>query len=445
VTLGPARAAVLTAALCLGWAAGARGDGAFPNSQNIMAPAALPHELLLGTNFGLVMSFDDGRTWTWTCEQPLNAFATLYQVGPPPANRLLAVSPQGVIRSDDLACSWSAATGVAAGAALDVFADPSDARRVLAVTTTGDGGTIYQVLASADGGASFTTPVYTAAAGDHITGVEIARSAPQTIYATLTSGSSFVPKLAQTTDGGAHWVVHDLSAMLLAGAYSLGLIAVDPVSPGKVYLRVGSRSGEALAITTDGGATASLPLTLAGGSLTAFTRLPSGSLIAAGVLGTDDVAYRSTDQGASFQMLPAPPPVRGLAARGTTLYAATDTSSTTWAVETSPDEGMTWQPMMAYPDIRAIQGCVMAACQDDCLNRAGMSQWPEEMCSAVAPSIDGGSTPVDAGGRDAGRVAAPPSSGCGCAAAGQTAPVVPPLLLSLAGLLARRRRSRKGR
>jgi MYXO-CTERM domain-containing protein len=440
VTFGPTRAAILAAALCLARAAGARGDGAFPNSQNIMAPAALPHEILLGTNFGLVMSFDDGRTWTWSCEQELNGFATLYQVGPPPTNRLLAVSSHGVIRSDDVGCSWSAATGLPAGAALDVFADPSDPTRVLAVTTAGDGGATYEVLASADGGVTFGTSIYTAAAGDHITGVEIARSAPQTIYVTLTSGSAFVPKLAQTTDGGAHWALHDLSGVPLPGAYSLGLIAVDPVSPGKVYLRVGGKTGEALAITTDGGTTVSLPLTLPGGSLTAFARLASGSLIAAGILGTDDVAYRSTDQGASFQMLPAALPVRGLAARGTTLYAATDTSSIDSAIETSPDEGMTWQPLMAYSDIRAIQSCVMAACQDDCLNRAGMGQWPEEMCSAVAPSVDAG--PAPDGGRDAGAVAHPPSSGCGCTTA--PGPAMPALasLAMIAGILVFRRRPR---
>jgi MYXO-CTERM domain-containing protein len=437
------RAAILAATLCLGAATVARADGAFPNSQNIMAPAALPHEILLGTNFGLVMSFDDGQTWTWSCEQQLNSFATLYQVGPPPANRLYAVSAQGVIRSNDTACSWSAATGIGSSAALDVFADPTDAAHVLAVTTTGaDGGSLYEVLASSDGGATFGATIYTAAAGDHITGIEIARSAPQTIYATITSGTSYVPKLAQTTDGGAHWTLHDLSAALTPGAYSLGLIAVDPVDAQKVYLRVGARTGEALAITTDGGATATSPLPLAGGALTAFTRMPSGSLIVTGTVVTSNVAYRSTDGGATFQMLPVAMPVRGLAARGTTLYAATDASAVDWAIATSPDEGMTWQPLMSYMDIQAIQTCVMAACQADCEYRAGMEQWPESMCSAVAAAA-----PTDAGaaapeaGRDAGPTAPPAKSGCSCT----TAPEASAPLLPLVGLIACRFSRRKRR
>ena len=155
------RAAAWAALACLGLAATARADGAFPNSQNIMTPAALPHEIVLGTNFGLVISVDDGRTWTWSCEQPLNAFASLYQVGPPPANRLYGLSAQGVIASDDVGCSWWAATGLAAGVApLDVFADPTDASRVFAVApASGDAGAIQEVRRSTDGGRSFDAVV----------------------------------------------------------------------------------------------------------------------------------------------------------------------------------------------------------------------------------------------------------------------------------------------
>jgi len=440
----------------------ARADGAFPNSQNVMTPASLPHAILLGTNFGLVMSADDGQTWTWSCEQPLNAFATLYQVGAAPAHRLYAVSPLGAISSDDIGCSWSAASDVPAGTALDVFADPGDANRAFAVVTEStDAGVLYHVKLSTNGGRTFDTVLYTAAAGDHVTGVEAARSAPQTIYLTLTSGT-YTPKVAQTTDGGAHWTVHDLTASLAAKTYSISLIAVDAANAQKLFLRVGSAAGEALAVSTDGGATASSPLPLAGGSLTAFTRLESGSLFAAGVAGTENVVYRSTDGGASFQKLPPAPPVRGLSARGTTLYAATDTMSDSAAIETSSDEGMTWKPLMAYSDIQAIQSCVMSTCQDDCLNRADMQQWADTICSATAPAggVDaaagttgggsggptGGSNGGSAGGSPGGASGAGESSGggCHCAAAGTGASSWPALaLLGLAW--AGRRRSRRPR
>jgi hypothetical protein len=407
-------AALACLGLGFGLPATARADGAFPNSQNIMTPAALPHDIVLGTNFGLVISVDDGHTWTWSCEQPLNAFATLYQVGAPPANRLYANSDQGVIASDDLGCSWSAATGLAPGVApLDVFADPTDASRVFAVApASADAGAVQEVRRSTDGGRSFDAVVYSAAAGDHVTGVEVARSAPQTLTVTLTSGTAFTPKVAQSTDGGGHWTLHDLSASLPAKTYSISLIAVDPTNPQKLFLRAGSAAGEVLAVSTDGGATATTPVSLARGALTAFTRLDSGTLLAAGVEGSDNVAYRSKDGGATFQKLPTALPVLALSARGTTVYAATDTSITPAAVQTSADEGTTWQPLMAYSDIQAIQTCVMAMCQTDCLSRADMQQWSDAICSAAAPVSAGGG----GGGRASGGTAGHASTGSGGAA-----------------------------
>ncbi len=451
----------LAALALLAAPSGARADGAFPNSQNIMTPAALPHEILLGTNFGLVMSFDDGRSWTYSCEQPLSSFATLYQVGPPPANRIYAVSPMGAISSSDVGCSWSAATDVPAGAALDVYADQSDGNHVLAVVSAStDAGVLYQVRSSSNGGQSFGTVIYTAAAGDHVTGVEVSRSAPQTIYLTLTSGTTtFIPKVAQTTDGGAHWAVHDLSASLPAKTYSLSLIAVDPANAQTLFLRTGSSAGETLAVSTDGGMTATSPIALAGGSLTAFTRMDNGHLIAAGLMGTTNVAYRSMDGGKTFLQLPSAIPVRGLSARGGTLFAATDTLSVPEAIDTSSDEGVTWQPLMAYMDIQAIESCVMALCQDDCDYRAGMQQWSDAICSATAPvSSAGGSsggpgtggTRADAGAVGTGGQAGHGSgggagdkggSGCSCRTGGDGTPWSWVTLLGL--VLAGRRRPRR--
>ena len=377
----------------------ARADGAFPNSLSILTPEQLPNETLLATNFGLVMSFDHDQTWIYSCEQALNSFATLYQMGPAPLNRLYAISPTSLITSDDSSCNWKAsATG-----AVDAFVDPTNANRVLAVVaTSGDAGSVYTVVESADAGSTFPQLRYTAAAGDHITGVEIARSDPQTVYLTLTSGTTYVPKVAVTSNGGGSWTLHDLSGSLAAGTYSIRLVSVDPSNPQKLILRVGGGAGEALAISMDGGASAATPLTFAGGVFTAFARMPSGSLIAGGVVGSTNVGYRSTDGGATFPQLPAVPfSFKAMSARGTTLYAALDNMSDAFAIETSPDEGMTWRPLMRFNKdvdggatgyIQAIQSCVMSYCQDDCDSRSSADLFSADVCSAaVMPDpIDGG-------------------------------------------------------
>ncbi len=390
-------AAVVAAAMTLP-AVGAHANGAFPDSLNILTPATLPHETLLATNFGLVMSFDDEQTWTWSCEQTLNSFATLYQMGASPRNRIFAISGAGVIYTDDASCSWNTAGSVAMNTAQDVFPSATDPNRVLAITAvTLDGGELmYQVRSSSDGGTTFPDVLYTAPSGDHLTGLEISRSSPSTIYLTLTSGTSYVPGMAQSIDNGATWTVHSLATSLATGTYGIRLVEVDPTNPQRVFLRVSSAAGDALAVTADGGVTATSPLSFPAGAFNAYTHMASGTIIAGGVVGTSNVAYRSTDDGATFQALPAALAFRGLSSRGTTLYAASDNVSDGWAIETSPDEGMTWQPVMRYDQIQAIQTCVSAVCQTDCLARAGTGQWSSDMCAAsvMEAPIDGG---ADAG------------------------------------------------
>jgi len=395
--------ALLAAAGPIFWSGAARADGAFPNSLSILTPAQLPNETLLATNFGLVMSFDHDQTWIWSCEQPLNSFATLYQMGPPPLNRIYAVSPTSLITTDDSSCTWNAS----ASGAVDAFVDPTNPNRVLAVVAKSvDAGSIYTVVESADAGATFPQLRYTAAAGDHITGVEIAHSDPQTVYLTLTSGTAYTPKVAVTGNGGTSWTLHDLSTTLPAGTYSIRLVSVDPTNPKTLILRVGSSAGEALAVSTDGGAAAATPLTFPGGVFTAFARMPSGSLIAGGVVGTTNVGYRSTNGGVSFSQLPAVPfTFKAMSARGTTLYAALDNMSDAFAIETSGDEGTTWQPLMRFNKdvdggatgfIQAIQTCVMSFCQTDCETRSSADLFSEDVCSAAVMS-----SPIDGGGAGA--------------------------------------------
>jgi hypothetical protein len=260
----------------------ARADGAFPDSLGIIAPADRPHDILLATNFGVVSSIDDGQTWTYSCEQDQNAFGAQYQMSAPPLDRIYTRAGGALVFSDNRACGWTVAGGaVASDTITDAFLDPTNVNRVLVVAQSAgaDGGIGYRVYESSDAGATFSTLRYTAAGGDIVTGVEIARSAPATIYLTLLSGSPAVPKLGKSTDGGATWQVRDLTAALGAGVRSFSLIAVDPVNAARVYLRVADANGERLAITDDGGATATSPVMLPAGVMSAFVRTPSGALL----------------------------------------------------------------------------------------------------------------------------------------------------------------------
>src|SRR5438874_7229423 len=78
----------------------ARANGAFPASDAVLLPADRPLQIALSTNFGLIISDDGGMTWQWTCERPQTSMAVGYAVGPPPADRVYALSDVGLAISD---------------------------------------------------------------------------------------------------------------------------------------------------------------------------------------------------------------------------------------------------------------------------------------------------------------------------------------------------------
>ena len=431
----------------------ARADGAFPNGQTVLVPADHPGEIILATNFGLVSTEDGGRAWLWSCEQAANSYGHLYQMGP--QHRLYAVAGSKLVFSDDGACDWQTGGGALASQLCeDLFVDPGDATRVLAVgLVTGAGGPAYTVLESDDGGTTFDRAIYTAAAGDLVTGVEIAASDPMVIDVALSHGAAGAATLARSSDGGATWALTDLSAAL--GPGQVRILAIDPSDAGRVLLRAIGPAGDALAIADGAGPSVFVPLTLAGGSLVAFTRTTAGTLLLAGSPHGAPVLYRSLDAGATFAPVNGAPAVLALAARAGIVYAATDTTLVPFAEATSTDEGASWEPGMAFAGIAAIDPCVKAACQGDCAARATQQQWPAAMCVAGPPTDplevvrDGGppdavtvSRSIDAAavGIDAGDVPRPHTpTGCSCAAGPGSSGVWAALLVA-AGLVLRRRR-----
>src|SRR5205823_520780 len=102
-----------------------------------------------------------------------------------------------LVFSDDGGCNWRSAGGaLATQLCEDLFVDPQDGTRVLAAgLLTGNGGAVYTVLESSDGGATFDRTLYTGAPGDLVTGLEIAASDPMTIDVALSRGAPGTPTL----------------------------------------------------------------------------------------------------------------------------------------------------------------------------------------------------------------------------------------------------------
>ncbi|HXU05433.1 MAG TPA: sialidase family protein [Polyangia bacterium] len=400
-------------AVCAARSGPARANGAFPDSDAVLLPANRPQQIILSTNFGLIISDDDGATWQWTCERPETSMASTYVLGAAPAERIYARSPDvGLALSDDVACSWRRAGGALAGEiATDVFPDPSDAMHVLAIVgAAADAGLAGDaVYESFDGGATFAAaPLYVAAAGEQLVGVEIARSDARVIYVAIVTPGPHAT-LARSDDGGANWMRYDLQPSI--GARTARIVAVDPADANVIFLRAIGGGSELLAISRDGGLNIATPITFPGGTLSAFARLASGTVLVAGLLPADagatiGVAWRSSDGGATFQdwTLAPMPRLRALAERDGKLYLAASNYSDGWALAMSTDEGRTLQPIARYDQVSAVKTCVAAACQDSCDEQAGRKIWAPEVCnpSARDAAVDAGSPPN-------------PSSGCGCA------------------------------
>jgi hypothetical protein len=423
----------------------ARANGAFPAVEGVLVPADRPELFILVTNFGAVLSEDGGQTWSWSCEQEANAFGVLHQLGPAPRRRLFAVANDRVVFSDDATCGWQFAGGLLAGQQVtDVFPDPTNADRVLAVGVANGVGSVF---ASADGGATFGSMLYQAPAGDVVTGVESARSDPRIIYVSM-FGADHRPKLARTSDGGGQWTVSDLSAGVGPGLPRI--IAVDSDDPDTVLLRWSAiGGGEAIAVTHDGGATATATLTIPF-YFTSFARMSDGALVIGAVSAVSPARkaalFVSHDGGASFQRNDAVPGVLGLAQRSGVLYAATDNFGDGYALGASSDEGATWQPVVRFDQIGSIMACLRTnpLCQASCRALAGTGVgspgmiWEEAVCTAgvVGAGGGGGGEGTGAGGVSGTGGVAPRASGGGCALAAARSASDPAALALAAALIA---------
>jgi hypothetical protein len=383
-----------------------RADGAFPDSLGILLPEDQPQRIIAATNFGLVLSEDDGASFHWVCEDAIGLFATIYQLGPPPDDRLFAVTADGLMLSADNACSWSPARG-SVEVASDVFADPNDPLHVLVVAQGGaDAGSdaVRAVFESNDGGSNFGAAKYQTPPGAYIEGVEIPRGDPKTVYVALYLTEPDVSaQLLRSMDGGEHWQAHDVSASI--DGLFMRILGVDPVRPDIVYLRVLENGpAERFAIYDDATGTAHVTLST-GHKITAFLRRSDGALI---VGTTGEGAYISNDGGESFDALPNAPHLRGLGERGGRLYAVADDMLDGFAIGMSEDRGASWKPLLRFEQIKGPLACgsVPTRCAIPWMNLLATLAKPP----SPEPSVDAGAPP--SGERS------PRGGGCGCALPG---------------------------
>jgi hypothetical protein len=354
---------IAVVALVLAAAGAARANGAFPDEFSLHFPANAPHRILIGANFGLLVSEDDGATWRYACEpwvtvgssDPLSpVLVSFYQVT---ADGVVLADWGGITRSTD-ACNWPNSAGSVTGQSVqDIFADPNDATLVLAILARTDG---TSIVASHDGGKTFDSPAILDKP-ELLTGIEIARSKAGVFYATsvpITSGGS--AKFFATTDSGAHWATTSLG---VPSGTQVRILAIDPEDANKVYLRALNGPSDAIVVTTDGGQTFNTLLTIRG-AFTAFLRAGDGTLYA----GTMEGSLYVMPKGAStFNAPQAGPRLRCLGQRRATsrIYACGDMVLDGFSLGYSDDNAATFHPVMSFKQLLGPLTCapVQTNCQ----------------------------------------------------------------------------------
>jgi photosystem II stability/assembly factor-like uncharacterized protein len=407
----------------------ASANGAFPDEFSVHFPATAPHRILVGANFGLVVSEDDGATWRYACEpwitQGSDVALSPYSVNYYQVTVDAAVLAQSLhlTRSADDACTWPQSSGsIDNGTVSDIFADPSDATFAVAIMLDSSGKS--SIVASHDGGKTFdSTPIF-APTSDILIAIEIAKSNSQVIYATsISPNGSHGPLLWVSQDRGTTWTSKTITGE--AAGTQPRIIAIDPEDASVVYLRETGAQTDSIVIASATGTQFNTALTITG-QFAAFVRGSDKTLYAA-TAAIQLYVHAPADPISQWTQLAGPQPhFRCLGQRpGTTrLYACGDFTIDGFSLGYSDDGGKTWIKMMNFTDILGPLTCapVSTNCQ---------AHW--ERIQQVLGIGDGGTN--DAGSQSGGGSTPPPAkkSSCSSGAAGLGG------LLSIAWLLARRR------
>ena len=433
-------------ALALGLAlaaatSGARGNGRFPTAQMVqLSTGAHPARIVLRTTFGVLVGADDGRRWSWMCEDafgygrpdvwdPPLAFGA---PGPDGVPLLLGI-PTGLRRTLD-ACGSTAVPEVGTDYTADLSAS-EDGRAVQWVGSFLDAttrGLVNRVRASDDGGRTFRT-VYEGAAGVLFLTMEAAPSNPRRVYLTARAEKPARDLLYRSDDGAMTLTESPLD---LHGGAEGWISAVDPTNPDVVYvrsfaddpLRAREPGATLLLRSADGGAHFT-EVTRTTGAMRGFALSGDGRTVWVG--GPDDGLLRAVDGGA-FERVSGVQ-VQCLRWHAGSLYVCGNHVIDGFNLARSDDGGRTMVPLVDFRTLGAPTGCAAGTAVRD-------------VCAPTWSTVQSGFGIAPDAGLDAGTDAGPTTrltadpGGCAVGARGGRARGAGWWLLGLLGAAGRRRR-----
>jgi photosystem II stability/assembly factor-like uncharacterized protein len=261
-----------TASLFLSFPAAA--NGRFPLSNQIVFSQTDHNLIVVRTSYGILPSHDNGKTWSFICEDALG-LSLSNPTDPPVAlthnNSLIVGLNLGLNVSPDVGCNWNCIGGPLVGQNItDVAVRPDNPSGAVAVTSTtlptDSAAPLYnsQVFGTSDDGKTWAPLGVALDPSIVVTTVDVSKSDPQRLYASGTHGFGLTrtAHLFVSYDKGQTWVDESLPTNVFDPSVedSVFIGAIDPGNPDRLYMRsAGLPTGGRSRLTTvdlgPGGAT----------------------------------------------------------------------------------------------------------------------------------------------------------------------------------------------
>ena len=312
-------------------------NGRFPEAQQLaVAPrGGDPNLIALRTTFGIIISHDAGKTWSWICE---GALGFTGEWDPPIAitkdGTLWVGLPDGLRKTRD-GCSSDEVADFHGDRVTDLAVDGSG-ENVVVLTSPLDR-PAHVAIVRANGKIE---KVGGAFSGFQLLTVETAPSSGKLYVSGAPFGSGPRPHLF-VADKGKDLVEAKLELPPKANVF---VSAVDPKNDARLVIRTLAPSGTDVLISNDSGKTFTSKLHIAS-LLFGFAKSVDGKTFFVGSGDPNDGVYRSSDRGETWAQI-SKVSVRCLALQGDSLFACSAPYRPAgFAVAVSKDGAQTFAPL----------------------------------------------------------------------------------------------------
>jgi photosystem II stability/assembly factor-like uncharacterized protein len=384
------RHVVLAAAVIVAGARGAAANGRPPATSSITFRQGNPDHITVGLTFGLILSYDGGKTWAWMCEEAIG-YTGIYdpRYAYSASGALFATTFDGLKVVRDRCTFAPMPSGPTFTSLNAIGPDGAFYYAASQIENTASGSLAdFKIYKSTDDGATFPISAKPGNPDDSNVWWESLVVAPSNAQRLYVSGYSYMPTepggepvrtqlVFRSDDGAVSWTAMKTTGLApLTPDSVIQLVGVASSDPSRLYARVknvDAMEGEAIYLSTDAGETWEL-INRKEGPIPGF--VVRAALNSQGkhdlVIGTQLLgAEVSHDDGKTWTALVDPPHIGCLAESAAgEIWACTQNYSDRFVM--SDKAGVmkttdltTWTPVLRYQELSEAVTCPAGTLQKD--------------------------------------------------------------------------------